>query len=179
MPAQSRAYHDTGVSGALPKKHYVGSKGFKVGKRPVVRKAERDDARTPVDDDADDDEAHRPPMSALEEFLVFVEEEFWMFFFAIVYAFSLIAFLLAVASKWYGSRRRLWTKIIVAIVPWTVATTMYLIDPRLESWTLAALKKAYFRYCELRHKPGELLEAVEKWWAWRRSYKPPARVFGV
>jgi hypothetical protein len=118
-------------------------------------------------------------MSALEEFLVFVEEEFWLFFFAIVYAFSLIAFLLAVASKWRGSRRALWTKIIVAFVPWTVATTMYLIDPRLESWTLAALKKTYFRYSELRHKPGELLEAVEKWWAWRRSYRPPARVFGV
>ena len=94
MPAQSRAYHDTGVSGALPKKHYVSSKGFKVGKRPVVRKVERDDAPTSVDDDADDD----PPMSALEEFLLFVEEDFWMFFFAIVYAFSLIAFLLAVAS---------------------------------------------------------------------------------
>ena len=133
MPAQSRAYHDTGVSGALPKKHYVGPKGFKVGKRPVVRKVERDDAPTSVDDDADDDEARRAPMSALEEFLVFVEEEFWLFFFAIVYAFSLIAFLLAVASKWRGSRRALWTKIIVAFVPWTVATTMYLIDPRLEA----------------------------------------------
>ena len=173
-PASSRAYHDTGVSGALPKKH-VSSKGFKVGKRPVVRKVERDDAPTSVDDDADDD----PPMSALEEFLLFVEEDFWMFFFAIDEAFSLIAFLLAVASKWRGSRRRLWTKIIVAFVPWTVATTMYLIDPRLESWTLAALKKAYFRYSELRHKPGELLEAVEKWWAWRRSSAAGAGVRGV
>ena len=89
MPAQSRAYHDTGVSGALPKKHYVSSKGFKVGKRPVVRKVERDDAPTSVDDDADDDD---PPMSALEEFLLFVEEDFWMLL-RQAHAFSLIAFL--------------------------------------------------------------------------------------
>ena len=46
----------------------MGSKGFKVGKRPVVRELERDDAPTSVDVDADDDE-ERPPMSASEEFL--------------------------------------------------------------------------------------------------------------
>lgn len=52
-----------------------------------------------------------------------MEEEFRLFFFAVVHAFPLIAFLLAVASTWYGSRRGLWTKLIVAFVPWTVATT--------------------------------------------------------
>jgi len=176
MPAQSRAYHDTGVSGALPKKYYVGSKGFKVGKRSAVRTRELDNAPTSVDDDDYDVQKDE---SFLEEFLAFLEDEFWLFLFAIVYAFSLIAFLLAVASKYYGSRRKLWTRIIVLFVPWTVATTMYLIDPRWDSWTVAAVKKTYFRYCELRHKPKELLEAIEKWWRWRREYKPPARVVGV
>ena len=52
-------------------------------------------------------------------------------------------------------------------------------QPRLESRTLTVPKKAYFWCGEPRRKPRELLEAVEKWWAWRQSPKPPARVFGV
>ena len=175
MPAQSRAYHDTGVSGALPKKHYVGRNVGGVGKRPTVRLRERDPPeRDPIDDS--DDESRG--LSFVEEFFAFVEDEFWLFFFAMVYAFTLIAFLIAVASKYRGSRHKLWTKIIWAFIPWTVCTTMYLIDPRIESWKVEKLKKTYFRYLELQHKPKELAEAAEKWWKWRREYKPP-RVFGV
>jgi hypothetical protein len=175
MPARGRAYHDTGVSGALPKKHYVGPGGLGVGKRPEWVRGGGVGDRSPTTSDSDDESSQPSFVSA---FFNFLEDEFWLFFFAVVYAFSVIAFLLALASKVYGSRRKLWGKIILAFIPWTIATTMWLIDPRWESWSVSSVRKVYFRYTELRHKPGELLDALGKWWRWRREYKPP-RVWGV
>jgi hypothetical protein len=160
-----RAYHETGVSGGVAPDQYVGAKG-KAAKRSAARAAK---AR---------EEEEEEPSSLLDDVFAFLEDEFWLLFFAILYAFSFVFFLLACAHKYHGSRKKVWTYVIVAFVPWTVGTLMYLIDPRLERWTLDALTKAYFRYQELRHKPEALAEEIRKWWRWRREYKPK-RVFGV
>ena len=46
-------------------------------------------------------------------------------FLAILYAFSIVFFILAIVSRWYGSRKPIWGWIIGLSVPWFVATTAY------------------------------------------------------
>ena len=94
----------------------------------------------------------------MEDLVAFLEDEFWVLFFAMLYALSVVFFLLACAHKYFGSRKRVWTYVIVAFVPWTIGTTMWLIDPRWEQWTLDAVKKSYFRWQELRHRPKAMWE---------------------
>ena len=159
-----RAYHDTGVSGGVAPDQGVGPR-----KRAAAKVRERAES-------AMEEEEATP--SFVEDLVAFLEDEFWVLFFAMLYALSVVFFLLACAHKYFGSRKRVWTYVIVAFVPWTIGTTMWLIDPRWEQWTLDAVKKSYFRWQELRHRPKAMWEAVERWWRWRRAYKP-ARVHGV
>lgn len=74
-----------------------------------------------------------------------------------------------------GSKYTMWNWIIGLFTPWFVVTTMYLVDPRWEQWSVAMLTKVYYRAQELRHREGlgGLKEAVARWWKWRKEYKPP------
>lgn len=114
-------------------------------------------------------------MSVFDDVMSFIDEEFWLVFFAVIYAFSLIFFVLAVINKAFGSKHRMWNWIIGMFVPWIAATTMYLIDPRWEQWSVATVTKMWYRAQELRHQEGlaGLKGAVVKWWKWRKDYKPP------
>ena len=69
----------------------------------------------------------------------------------------------------------MWNWIIGLFIPWFACTTMYLIDPRWEKWSVAMVTKMYYRYQELRHREGfaGVKEAVLTWWKWRKEYKPP------
>ena len=138
----------------------------------MVRKVQRDDAPTSVDDDADDD----PPMSALEEFY---SSGLLVLFFGT---------LVRVLAHRVPARGRVQVARLAAQAVDENNRRVRALDrrdddplPRPAARELDARRfGGYFRYSELRHKPGELLEAVEKWWAWRRSYKPAgAGVQGV
>jgi len=80
-----------------------------------------------------------------------------------------------VVQKIFGSKHAVWSWVIGLYIPWFVITTLYLIDPRLEQWSVAMVTKIYHRAQELRHREGleGVKEAMAKWWKWRKEYKPP------
>ena len=104
-------------------------------------------------------------LDMFDEILRFLDEEFWLIFFAVIYAFSIIFFTLAIMNKLMGSRHSMWNWIIGLFIPWFIVTTMYLIDPRIEQWSVAMVTKIYFRLQELRHREGltGVKQAVLKW----------------
>uniref|UniRef100_A0A7S0SS17 Uncharacterized protein n=1 Tax=Mantoniella antarctica TaxID=81844 RepID=A0A7S0SS17_9CHLO len=160
---QRRMYHDTGGSRsevqAQPQEEYDGTKS-KQAKRT---------AAAPAQSTSDG------VMDMFDDFVKFMDEEFWLIFFAVIYAFTLIFFMLAVTNKIFGSKHAVWSWVIGLYIPWFVITTLYLIDPRLEQWSVAMVTKIYHRAQELRHREGlgGVKEAMAKWWKWRKEYKPP------
>ena len=172
---QRRAYHDTGLGkgkSTAASKEYEGTKSARAKKVARDERRDRERARARLERDADFAEMSDTMMD-------YLEDEFTSVFLAILYAFSIVFFILAIVSRWYGSRKPIWGWIIGLSVPWFMATTAYLIEPRMERWTVDGITKFYFRLQELsRSDAATVTETLEKWWEWRKVQKPP-RVFGV
>ena len=175
LQRQRRAYHDTGVGRAkstAAAKEYAGTKSARAKRVARDERKDWERARARLERDKEFAEMSDTMMD-------YLEDEFTSVFLAILYAFSIVFFILAIVSRWYGSRKPIWGWIIGLSVPWFVATTAYLIEPRMERWTVDGITKFYFRLQELsRSDAATVTETLEKWWEWRKVQKPP-RVFGV
>jgi hypothetical protein len=175
LQRQRRAYHDTGVGRAkstAAAKEYAGTKNARAKRVARDERKDWERARARLERDKEFAEMSDTMMD-------YLEDEFTSVFLAILYAFSIVFFILAIVSRWYGSRKPIWGWIIGLSVPWFVATTAYLIEPRMERWTVDGMTKFYFRLQELsRSDAATVTETLEKWWEWRKVQKPP-RVFGV
>ena len=126
---QRRAYHDTGLGkgkSTAATKEYEGTKNARAKKVARDERRDRERARARLERDADFAEMSDTMMD-------YLEDEFTSVFLAILYAFSIVFFILAIVSRWYGSRKPIWGWIIGLSVPWFMVTTAY---PRAEDGTV-------------------------------------------
>ena len=112
----------------------------------------------------------------VEDFMKFIDAEFSLILFAMLYAVSIIIALLACTRVIKGLViSRLF---LVFWVPWFLGATMYLIDPRVELWSFKFLLSLGSKLKDVRTR-GEVLSTVRMWWMWRKKYKTPPRVHCV